>query len=224
MSTYFKHQGKCAANLRSNTIDLEATLRPTYTPEQTVPLLPHPSTSPRRGRRPAIWSASTRCTKCPPGGEWRPCAAAAFRRGILIAIYGCLPPFPQTSHPPPSLRPREGSNDAALKRQSESVPSQVFLDPYHVRCMQDTAYVRPRPTITTHTQVGDGNLFSDRLSSGAPNVRMEQYQLGGQTCKDIAPPRPSRATHRNCTVPFLPSGCARSYARLGQGEAARSGP
>ena len=125
---------------------------------------------------------------------------------------------------PPSLRPREGSNDAALKRQSESVPSQVFLDPYHVRCMQDTAYVRPRPTITTHTQVGDGNLFSDRLSSGAPNVRMEQYQLGGQTCKDIAPPRPSRATHRNCTVPFLPSGCARSYARLGQGEAARSGP
>ena len=49
------------------------------------------------------------------------------------------------------------------------------------------------------TQVGDGNLFSDRLSSGAPNVRMEQYQLGGQTCKDIAPPRPSCTTHRNCT-------------------------
>mmetsp|Transcript_32304 Transcript_32304/g.106823 ORF Transcript_32304/g.106823 Transcript_32304/m.106823 type:complete len:212 (-) Transcript_32304:106-741(-) len=160
MSTYFKHQGKCAANLRSNTIDLEA-------PSDLVGL-------------DALHKMST-------------------GRRVATMRGGCF-----------STRPREGSNDAALKRQSESVPSQVFLDPYHV---------------------GDGNLFSDRLSSGAPNVRMEQYQLGGQTCKaargrmlvwdkerppDLGPEARKRSRYvtppQGRFVPPLKSWCARAMS------------
>jgi len=175
MSTYFKHQGKCAANLRSNTIDLEA-------PSDLVGL-------------DALHKMST-------------------GRRVATMRGGCF-----------STRPREGSNDAALKRQSESVPSQVFLDPYHVRCMQDTAHVRPRPILTTYT----GRRRQPFL--GPPQQRRPKRANGAVPAwrADVQGHRPAKtelhhSSQLHTTVPFLPSGCARSYARLGQGEAARSGP
>ena len=58
--------------------------------------------------------------------------------------------------------PRSFFGEEALRRTNQFGPQRTYLDPYHV---------------------GDGNLYSERLSSGAPNVRMSQYQIGGQTCQ-----------------------------------------
>lgn len=58
--------------------------------------------------------------------------------------------------------PRKFFGEEAMRRTNQYGPQKLYIDPYHV---------------------GDGNLYSDRLSSGAPNVRMEQYQIGGQTSK-----------------------------------------
>ena len=205
MSTYFKHQGKCAANLRSNTIDLEATLRPTYTPEQTVPLLPHPSTSPRRGRRPAIWSASTRCTRCPPGGEWRPCAAAAFRRGILIlpSTAACLLshnssiPLPQAARGIQRRGAKAAERVGSLASLSRPVPR--ALHARHRAC--------PSPANSHDVHRSETATFSRTASAAAPQTcEWSSTSLAGRRARTS--PRQDRAapliaTAHHCAIPSL---------------------
>jgi hypothetical protein len=61
-----------------------------------------------------------------------------------------------------SNTPRKFFGEEAMRRTNQYGPQKLYIDPYHV---------------------GDGNLYSDRLTNGAPNVRMDQYQIGGQTSK-----------------------------------------
>lgn len=61
-----------------------------------------------------------------------------------------------------SNMPRIFFGEEAMRRTNQYGPQKLYIDPYHV---------------------GDGNMYSDRLTSGAPNVRMDQYQIGGQTSK-----------------------------------------
>lgn len=103
-TVYFGHQGKCAANLRSDSLNMDA-------PKELLGLdvLHKRSTS----------------------------------RNVEAMQHGRF-----------SMAPRNFFGDAAVARSNESMPSKLFLDPYHV---------------------ADGNLFAE-------NFLMGRFQRGGQTC------------------------------------------
>ena len=109
---YFRHQGKCVANIRSTTLDFDA-------PKELL-------------------NADV-MHRMSVGRRVQTMSAGRF-----------------------SNAPRKFFGEEALRRTNEFGPQKLYIDPYHV---------------------GDGNLYSDRMSSGAPNVRMNQYQIGGQACK-----------------------------------------
>jgi len=103
-SVYFGHNGKCAANMRNDEMDMDA-------PKELLGLdVLHKRSTARK--------------------------VEAMNHGRF------------------STAPRAFFGDTAVARSNNSVPSRLFLDPYHV---------------------SDGNLFAE-------NFLMNRFQKGGQTC------------------------------------------